>query len=207
LLQGLLTALLFIALFVSPSVITAQTSESPPSSEPKSLAEIARSEKNTKKAKAKTVITDEGMEERQGPFPKLNLEGVDNSDEIAPAMGEFARKNKAEATETAVHSWYERYDRMIDSAIEENIKLRDLRESNVFNGQSTCQESPDYRHCELRRRVEVRSARQDAQTMNRNLMLTGRIQQAFMRIRTAITAYGLHYDWFKVRNGNGNGSF
>jgi len=43
--------------------------------------------------------------------------------------------------------------------------------------------------------------------MRDNGMVAGRIQQAFMKIRTGISRYSLHYDWFKVRNANGNGSF
>jgi len=43
--------------------------------------------------------------------------------------------------------------------------------------------------------------------MRDNGMLTGRIQQAFMRIRTGISRYNLRYEWFKVRNAHGNGSF
>ena len=43
--------------------------------------------------------------------------------------------------------------------------------------------------------------------MRDNGMLAGRLQQAFMKIRNGINRYNLHYDWFKIRNGNGNGSF
>jgi hypothetical protein len=29
----------------------------------------------------------------------------------------------------------------------------------------------------------------------------------FMKIRSGISKYSLQYEWFKIRNGNGNGSF
>lgn len=37
--------------------------------------------------------------------------------------------------------------------------------------------------------------------------MMARIQQTLTKVRSDLQVSGLKYDWFKVRNGNGNGSF
>ena len=77
----------------------------------------------------------------------------------------------------------------------------------AYHSYEMCQQGVSYAKCQQQRQTEIRGARQDGFVMRDNGMVTGRIQQAFMRIRSGISRYNLHYDWFKVRNANGNGSF
>lgn len=197
-----LILLLANPLFGQSSDSNSGTSEQPS----KSVAEVAR-EGQTKKTKAKSVITDEDMDLLRGPFPRLSLEGLDNSDRIVRAIQEFARKHKPEETEQAVHDWYDWYDSILEATIRENVEIRELLDDNSFHGYTICQEAGDYRSCAQRRQMELRSAHEDQKKLRENGMLIGRIQQAFMRIRPCLMQYGLKYDWFKIRNGNNNGSF
>jgi hypothetical protein len=96
---------------------------------------------------------------------------------------------------------------MLAAAIRENIEMRDQRESTSYHGYEMCQQGVSYKQCQERRQTEIHSNRHDQFVMRDNGMVTGRIQQAFLKIRSGISRYNLHYDCFKVRNANGNGSF
>jgi len=68
-------------------------------------------------------------------------------------------------------------------------------------------ESQDYQQCHNRQMAEQRGARSDQIQIAKNLNVESRIQQAFMRIRNALIAKNLRYDWFKVRTTNGVDKF
>ena len=176
-------------------------------SQGQSLADIAKEAKKNKTAHAKKEITDDDVESKKGPLPRLNMEGTDNSDEIIHAIGDFKAKHDDQKTEQAVRDWYDEYDEMLASAIRENIEMRAQRESTSYHGYELCEQGVSYKQCQERRQTEIRGNRHDQFVMRDNGMVAGRIQQAFMKIRTGISRYSLHYDWFKVRNANGNGSF
>ena len=171
------------------------------------LADIAKEARNNKTAHAKKSITDDDMESKKGPLPRLNTQDTDNSDEIIEAISKFKDKHNEHETEQAIHNWYDEYDEMLAAAIRENIEMRDQRESTSYHSYEMCQQGVSYKQCQERRQTEIRGNRHDQFVMRDNGMVTGRIQQAFMKIRTGISRYNLHYDWFKVRNANGNGSF
>jgi len=135
------------------------------------------------------------------------MEDTDNSDEIIEAIGDFKAKHNEQQTEQAVHNWYDKYDEMVATAIRENIQMRDQRESTAYHSYEMCQQGVSYVKCQQQRQTEIRGARQDGFVMRDNGMVTGRIQQAFMKIHAGLNRYNLHYDWFKGRNSNGNGSF
>ncbi len=59
----------------------------------KSLGEIAKEARKDKPAHAKTVITDENLDVKRGPLPKLNLEGPENFDAIVQAIGDYKAKH------------------------------------------------------------------------------------------------------------------
>jgi hypothetical protein len=172
-----------------------------------SLADIAKEAKKNKAAHAKKEITDDDMETKKGPLPRLNMDGTDNSDEVIQAIGDFKAKHDDQKTEQAIRNWYDEYDEMLATAIRDNIQMRDQRESTSYHGYELCQQGVSYKQCQERRQTEIRGNRHDQFVMRDNGMVTGRIQQAFMKIRTGIGRYNLHYDSFKVRNANGNGSF
>ncbi len=172
-----------------------------------SLADVAKEAKKDKTAHARKSITDDDMESKKGPLPRLNMEDTDNSDEIIAAIGKFKDKHNEQETEQAIHNWYDEYDELLASAIRENKELREQRESTSYHSYEMCQQGVSYKQCQERRQTEIRGNRHDQFVMRDNGMVTGRIQQAFMKIRTGIGKYNLRYDWFKVRNANGYGSF
>jgi hypothetical protein len=171
-----------------------------------SVAAAARAAK-ARRGQAQQVFTDEVMETRKGPLPRLSMEGVDNSDEIIAAIGKYKEKHSPEEVEQAVHDWYDEYDTELNAAITQVNDFRNLRDANVLNGYELCQQSADYEKCERRRQAEMRGARLDNQIIRDNGLHTARIQQAMIKVRGGIMRYNLNYSWFKIRQGNGNGSF
>lgn len=170
----------------------------------KSLGEVARQAKKKKDQNKPPMREDLAP---IGPFPKLSMEGVDNSEQIVHAIADYVPKHTKDETESAVRAWYDEYDAMLASAIHENISTRDRRESTNFTGSQLCMESGDYAACAARQQAEMRGARADQFAVRDNGFLIARIQQAFMKVRTGIGRSGLRYDWFQIRNANGNGSF
>jgi hypothetical protein len=147
------------------------------------------------------------MEVKKGPLPRLNLEDTDNSDEIIAAIAAFKAKHNEHETEQAVRTWYDEYDELLAVAVRENNQIRDQRESTSYHSYELCQQGVSYKQCQERRQTEIRGNRHDQFVMRDNGMLAGHIQQSFMTIRSGISKYSLQYEWFKIRNGNGNGSF
>ncbi len=85
--------------------------------------------------------------------------------------------------------------------------LRDLRESNLNNSNDLCQDSGDWEQCQRLRLADARGAHSDQNRIRNDGFVTGRIQQAFMKIRSDLVMIGLRYEWFKIQNANGVGSF
>jgi hypothetical protein len=209
---GWLIIVLLLCPLLSPLGRARQDSQNPtpaPSEEPaKSLAEVAKETRTSKAAKAKKVVTDEDVDGLKGPLPRLNLEGPDNSEAIVKAIAEYRAQHTPEQTETAVHDWYDNYDAMLAGAIRDMIDTRALRESTTYSGNQLCQEqNADYEQCQKRRQTEMRGAHHDQQVTREDGALSSRIQLAFIRVRTGMGRSGLRYDWFKIRNANGIGSF
>lgn len=177
------------------------------SNDSQSLADIAKEAKQNKAGHARKSITDDDIVSKKGPLPRLNTEDADNSDEIIEAIAKFKDKHNEQETERAIHDWYDEYDEMLTAAIRENKELREQRESTSYHGYEMCQQGVSYKQCQERRQTEIRGNRHDQFVMRDNGMVTGRIQQSFMKIRSGIGKYNLHYDWFKIRNANGYGSF
>jgi hypothetical protein len=182
------------------------TSSAPQSSD-KSLADVAREAKKNKAARAKKELTEDDLNAKHGPLPRLNMDGVDNCDDVVSAIGEYQAKHTASETEKVVRDWYDEYDALLAAAIKDNMKTSERRSDSAYNGYLSCETSTSYEECAGRRRAEIHGAHDDQVTMHDNGMLIGRIQQSFMKIRTGIGKYRLQYAWFKVRNANGNGSF
>jgi hypothetical protein len=190
-----------------PHSSTAQnsTTQSPASSDA-SIAAAARDAK-AQKAKAKKVFTDEDMEATAGPLPRLKMDGPENSDEVVAAIAKYKSDHNAEQTENAIHIWYDRYDDMLAAAIQTNLDVTVLRQTNYNNGYELCQQSQDYQQCNNRQMAELRGARSDQLELTKNSNLEVRIQHAFMKVRNGLMMSGLHYDWFKIRTTNGIDQF
>jgi len=199
-----------LAVFVAvlTCAAAAQTSQSTPpaNSDKPSLASAARDAKSSK-PRAAHVITDEDMEARKGPIPRLNLDGVDNSDDVLAAISKYREKHNPEEVEQAIHDWYDEHDTLLNSEIQQGNDYRNLRQANIVNGYELCQEGQDYEKCEKRRQAEMRGARLDNEVIRLDSLRAARVQQGLIKVRNGIAAYNLHYTWFKVRQGNGNGSF
>jgi len=184
-----------------------QSSASTPQDQSKSVAAVVRDAKANKAAHATKVFTDDDMEAHKSPIPMLNLDGDDNSDLIIQAIQKYKESHKPEETEQVVHDWYDEYDAMLASSAREAGQYRSLRESNTVNGYDLCQQSTDWDHCEKRRQAELRGQRMDAVKIRQDMERVGRIQQGLMKVRNGMGLLRLKYPWFKVRNGNGVGSF
>jgi hypothetical protein len=166
------------------------------------LAAAARSSKAQKAAKAKKVFTDEDMEATAGPLPRLKMDGAENADEVVAAIATYKTTHNPEQTEEAVHTWYDRYDEMLQAAIRDNLDVQTLRAANMSNGYELCVQSQDYQQCQNRQMAEQRGARNDQQELAKNNHLTVRIQHSFMKVRNGLQMQNLHYEWFKIRTTN-----
>lgn len=186
---------------------TAPQASQDSSSSTQSNNSVAAAAKGKKSGKAAKVFTDDDMELRKSPLPVLNLEGDDNSEEVLAAIAKYKEKHKPEETEQVIRDWWEEYDAMLASNAHEATQFRTNRESNTYNGYDLCQQSDDYEHCEKRRLSELRGQRMDALTVRNSMQRVGRIQQGLMKIRSGLFTMQLNYPWFKIRNGNGIGSF
>ena len=167
-----------------------------------SIAAAARDAK-AQKAKAKKVFTDEDMEATAGPLPRLKMDGPENSDDVVAAIAKYKTDHTPEQTENAVHIWYDRYDDMLAAAIQTNLDVTVLRQTNYSNGYELCQQSQDYQQCNNRQMAELRGARNDQVELTKNSNLEVRIQHAFMNVRNGLMMNGLRYNWFKIRTTNG----
>jgi hypothetical protein len=185
----------------SPAPAAASTSDSTGDAD-SSLASAAKRAKVEKAAKAKKVFTDEDMEATAGPLPRLRMDGAENADDVVAAIAKYKTSHTPEQTESAVHSWYDRYDEMLQAAIRENLDVQTLRQANVSNGYELCVQSQDYQQCQNRQMAEQRGARSDQLELAKNNNLTVRIQHSFMKVRNGLQMNNLRYDWFKIRTTN-----
>jgi hypothetical protein len=205
--KALLTNALLFGLLAVAYALPAQqdNSHSNDAQEPvKSLGEIAKDAKKNKAAKAKTVITEETLDDQKGPLPKLNLEGPENYQDIVLAIGDYKAKHTDQQTEQMVHDWYSEYDSMLATLFRENMQLQSLRESNTYYSNEACQQGANYQKCMQSQRAEARGTRQDRSVMKDNWAVAFRVQNGITRIGEGMSRYNLHYDWWKVRYINSN---
>ena len=191
---------------LSPAQQAATSSDQP---QGKSLAEIAREAKQNKTAHAKKVLTDDDLDQH-GPFPRIEMDGTDNSEEIVQSIGDYNKKHKPEETEQALHDWYDEYDQMLAAAIRDNTQIQERREATSYAGNRMCYGNynpANYKKCQEEQQAEMWGRRDDTFSIRDNGVVTSRIQQEFMKVRNGICRFNLRYTWFKIRNGNGVGSF
>jgi hypothetical protein len=172
-----------------------------------SIADVARAAHTQKTTKAAKVFTDDDNGFRKSPLPQLSLDGDDNCEDVLDAILKYKEAHTPEEVEKAVHDWYDENDALLANAIHDSLESKSLRQSNITNGYEMCQAGGDYEQCEKRRRAEARGARLDAMRVQEDGVRIGRIQQDFIKIRNGLQKNQLRYSWFKVRNGNGVGSF
>jgi hypothetical protein len=146
--------------------------------------------------------------------------GLDNSDDILNAIHEFRRTHDASETERVVHEWFDEQTEVLSSAIDANSRLA---QHNQFRMEVAQDESaygygnpydPDsYSKMQQKQITDRRAQRVDARSNRDNWQVIMRIQQTFVKVRTdmfmahATIQAKSAYDWFKIRNANGVGSY
>lgn len=171
----------------------------------KSIADIAKEAQQKKAAHAKIVISNDNLTIEKKPLPALNFEGVDNSDEVYAAMDAYCKEHTPKECEELIHSWYDKYSDLLAQAVEENKTLQSRQQDRSET--STYNPNRDYQQNRKMQEAAARSSRSDYNKYKQNGLLEARIQQAFMKIRSNLQGTGRRYPWFKILNGNGNGSF
>jgi hypothetical protein len=174
----------------------------PTSSSDKPIAAAVRDAKSQNKSRAKKIFTNDDMDAATGPLPRLKMDGIDNTDQIIAAIGEYKKSHTSEQVEHAVRDWYDEYDGQLAAAIQDNLNRQVLMQENQANGYDLCRQGGDYEKCAKRQMSEAVGARNDQATIARNNTLIHRLQNAFMKIRNGLNLYSLHYNWFKVRTTN-----
>jgi hypothetical protein len=187
-----------------PSTLTAPP---PTSGSDKTVAAAVRDSKAQKNSHAKKIFTDDDMDAKTSPLPRLKMDGMDNTDQIIAEIGNYRRTHTPEQTEQVLHDWYDEYDSQLRAAIEDNQSRSTLMQENQRNGYELCQQGGDYEQCARRQMAEAVGARNDQTTMARNNALIHRLQQAFMKIRNSLYPFNLHYTWFKIRTTNNIDSY
>lgn len=134
-----------------------------------------------------------------GPFPRMALNGPDNSDDVIAAVLKYKSAHTPEQTETAMHDWFDRYDQILQATIKGNRDVSSIRNINNMNSNDLCQESQDYQQCQSARMADMRGMRNDQYAMISNTTLMMRIQQSFFKVRGGLTQNNLRYPWFKIR--------
>jgi hypothetical protein len=176
-----------------------------------SLGDVARQNRSSKPgaSRAKVVVDEDSSPIRnKSPFPNLAMTGFDNTDEIIRAMETYRASHTLEEVESSVHAWFDEYDAVIEKAIAEQIAIKDRQSSRYYGSQnSTLDRTNDNRQYEQRRIAEARAAEDDRRRYSIDGLACARIQQAFGRVRNYLTGKNLKYEWFKIRFGNGNGSW
>jgi hypothetical protein len=203
---GLLGMLGTMGAFAQSAPAACPPTTVPAADQSSSVAAAARTSKKPA-AHAKRVIDDDDLELHKSPIPRLSLEGTDNVAEIVAAVKKYKESHTPQQTEEAFRDWFSETNDVLTAAIRESSNLRDLRESNINNSNDLCQDSGDWEQCQRLRLADARGARSDQNRIRNDGFVTGRIQQAFMKIRSDLFLIGLRYEWFKIQNANGVGSF
>jgi hypothetical protein len=175
-----------------------------------SLGEVARQNRSSKPgaSRAKVVVDEDSSPIRnKSPFPNLAMTGFDNTDEIIRAVEAYRTGHTPEEVES-VHAWFDEYDAVLEKAIAEQIAIKDRQSSRYYGSHySTLDRTNDNRQYEQRQIAEARAAEDDRRRYGIDGLACARIQQAFGRVRNYLTSKNLKYEWFKIRFGNGNGSW
>jgi hypothetical protein len=175
--------------------------------QPKSLAEIAREAKQQKKEQAKIVLNEDSPGTAKPLIPDVFPGGLDNTDDILKAIEDYRASHNGKETEEVIHIWFDKHDAMLVNAIDENkrIEERDRDRQMGYLPSDVQYRSPE--EYQEARRVEIISRREDYKRKQENGLLSARIQQTFTKVRSALVAKGMKYEWFKIRCGNGNCSY
>jgi hypothetical protein len=213
--KWLLTLILLLP-FAAPAFAQSTDNSAPP------LGDVAKKNKDVSKDKDKAtpkhIFTDDDMSVRKSPIPPIALVGVENTQLILDALHEFKSTHDAAATEQMVHAWFDEESQILSDAIDNNNRLAQHNRVKMEATQDRygygnpyygVYDSSDYTKMREHQLSEMWAQRSDARSNQDNYMVIMRIQQAFFRVRCdAIFNRGkTAYDWFRIRNANGVGTY
>jgi hypothetical protein len=177
----------------------------------KSLADLAREAVAKKNAQAQAqpktaiVVTNDNLDAQKGPFSSLALKGQDNTDLILRTMLAFSRSHNYKDTQDAIHQWYDRYDSMLSSAIEESRSLQERQQDSYESSSYATYQSmrpQDYQLYQQVQQDKQRSAYDDQKRQRDVQLISSRVIYALQKIRNGLYSANLRFDWFKVRGYN-----
>lgn len=211
-----LLALVFV-LSIMLSMIGLAFGQSTDEGTPAPLGDVAKKNKDNSKSKAKHVFTDDDLSVRKNPIPVIALDGTDNTQAILDFIHTFKTAHDASETERVVHEWFDEQSEVLSAAIDSNnriaqhnqVKMEAAQDGNGYGNPYNASYDGDYSKIRQRQLSEMWAQRSDARSNRDNWQVVQRIQQAFLRVRCdAILNRGkAPYDWFRIRNANGVGTY
>ncbi len=182
------------------------------------LGDVAKKNDTAKKenagTKAKRVFTDDDMSVRKRPIPSIALQGADNTEEVVASIHDFRAKHNAEDTENTLHEWFDAQAEVLTAAIDANVRMQ---KHNQMRWESVQDRGPyiyDGDNAKLNERqiTERFSQRVDAHSSQDNFQVISRLQQALMKVRVDLfcrpnKTRTAAFDWFKIPNANGVGTY
>ncbi len=193
-----------------PLVIGLLVLSSLPLSAQDSLADAARKARSDKASqpKSKVVIDDDSSTlKNRSPFPDLNVHGLDNSEDVAREIDGFRATHSPAEAEAASRQWYEDHDQHFMMLAKEQQLLSERHNQRQNEIQAYPDRNTDWRKYQQEQMLRQQSDDADKKRMAENMLVIGRIQQGLLRVRNYLQSKGARYDWFKVRNPNGVGSW
>jgi len=200
------------------SIVGLALGQSTDDGSPAPLGDVAKKNKDNSKNKAKHVFTDDDLSARKNPIPVIALDGTDNTQAILDFIHTFKATHDASETERVVHEWFDEQAEVLSAAIDSNnriaqhnqVKMEAAQDGNGYGNQyGNAGYDGDYSKIRQRQLSEMWAQRSDARSNRDNWQVVQRIQQAFLRVRCdAILNRGkAPYDWFRIRNANGSGTY
>jgi hypothetical protein len=171
-----------------------------------SLAELAAHANANKSASPRVVLDDDSMETKKPVIPDVFSGALDNTEDIERAITEYRKTHTRNETEEIVHEWYTKHDDRLANAIAENRRIEERQTDRQYlDGYRYA--ARNQREYEAEYEADLHSARDDYSRKKDNGLLSARIQQTFMKVRSKLQAQGMNFEWFKIRCGNGNCSY
>src|SRR5206468_4226091 len=105
----------------------------------------------------------------------------------------------------AVKEWYEQESGKMTDLVRENELLNESQRSRYESSQpQDIRNYEKYRQSTLASEMAYRDAAKRTQT---NFRVIVRLQQGLGQVRNGLSRLSLHFDWFKIPNGTGFGSY
>jgi hypothetical protein len=176
---------------------TSLHAQAPAEGEQPSLAEVARQNREQKKAKSKIVITDETIAASKGPIPEIKENGTDNSKEIVAAVARFKSTHTAQETEAALHSWYDGEDSQLAYEYGQSQQNWDGSWTRYYGSQD--RPPATYQQMQERQLTQARANDVDRRSQAVSTDMRVNLQSRLGKVREGVCALGLNYEWFKIR--------